>query len=198
MNGRSDLVLYLRRSREAVWRAVDGVDEYDARRPLTPSGTNLLGLVKHLATVEYGYVARCSGFAGDLDLPWDDEDDEVNADLWLTPDQSARSIINLHVAVAAHTERAAAALPPDAPATVPWWREPETTFDRLLVHLVAETAQHAGHLEILREQLDGQGDAWDADRSERDASWWAAQVGRIEAAAEPFRGSGATVAAVRA
>jgi uncharacterized damage-inducible protein DinB len=189
-------MLYLGRARESVRRAVDRVDEYDARRPLTPSGTNLLGLVKHLAAVEYVYVSQCSGFPGDLDMPWaSDEAEEVNGDLWLTPDQRAGSITDLYAAVAAHTARAAEALPPDSPATVPWWPESETTFDRLIVHLVSETAQHAGHLEILREHLDGQGDAWDARRPERDALWWSAHVRRVAQAAEPFRGSGSTVAA---
>ena len=46
-------------------------------------------------------------------------------------------------------------LPLDAPASVPWWRTPETDLHTLLVHMAVETARHAGHLDILREQLDG-------------------------------------------
>jgi len=181
---------YLRRSRRAVLRAVDGVGEYDARRPMTPTGTNLLGIVKHLAIVELEYVASCAGYASDLGTPWvGTTDEEDNSDLWLAADESAQDVIALYVAVGEHTERAAADLPAHAPATVPWWSEPETTFDRLLVHLVAETAQHAGHLEILREGVDGQGDTWDESRPERDAAWWAALREQITAAAEAHRDS---------
>lgn len=193
---RDDSVEYLRRAHRAVLRAVHGVSEYDARRPLTPTGSNLLGIVKHLAIVELEYVASCAGFASDLGTPWEDTTDvEDNSDLWLTADESAEDVIALYVAVGEHTARAAAELPSDATVTVPWWSEPEATFDRLLVHLVAETAQHAGHLEILREGIDGQGDAWDEQRTERDGAWWTALVERIDAAARAHRDSGARVTA---
>ncbi|WP_286930399.1 MULTISPECIES: DinB family protein [Aeromicrobium] len=196
MSGRETSLHYLQRGHRAVLRAVHGVDEYDARRPLTPTGTNLLGLVKHLAIVELEYVASCAGFRSDLGTPWETTTgEEDNSDLWLTADESAQSVVDLYVAVGDHTARACAELPEDAPAKVPWWSEPDTSFDYLLVHMVSETAQHAGHLEILREGLDGQGDAWDESRSERDAAWWAALNERITAAAEPFRGSGAVVTA---
>lgn len=193
MNGRELSMHYLRRGHAAVLRTVDGVGEYDARRPLTPTGTNLLGVVKHLALVEHEYVAGCAGFPTDLGPVWALHEESSNADLWLKADESAAWVIDLYLAVAEHTERAAAALPQDAPATVPWWSEPEVTFEHVLVHLVAETAQHAGHLEILREGLDGQGDTWDEERTERDDAWWAALLDRISAAAESYRDSGTRV-----
>lgn len=186
---------YLQRGHRAVLRAVHGVDEYDARRPLTPTGTNLLGLVKHLAIVELEYVASCAGFPSDLGTPWASIEEDSNGDLWLTSDESAQTYLDLYVAVGEHTARACAELPPDAPVTVPWWGEPETTFDALMVHLVSETAQHAGHLEILREGIDGQGDTWDESRTERDEAWWSALLERIGAAAEVHRDAGRTVTA---
>lgn len=196
MDHRRQLLHYLERTRGDVLRAVAGVDEFDARRALTPSGTNLLGLVKHLATVENGYV-RCTAFPSRIEPPWaDDESMEANAELWLTPDQTADEILDLYAAVALETEDAARRLPPDAPATVRWWREPGTTFDRLLVHLVAETAQHAGHLEILREGLDGQGDRWDERDPDRGADWHTQYRRAIDDAAEPFRDRGLRVRAV--
>lgn len=198
MRGREISLEYLRRGRRSVLRAVHGVDEYDARRPLTPTGTNLLGIVKHLAIVELEYVASCAGFASDLGTPWETTTgEEDNSDLWLAAGESAQDVVGFYVAVGGHTERAAEELPAESPATVPWWSEPGTTFERLLVHLVAETAQHAGHLEILREGLDGQGDTWDEARPERDEAWWSALLERIAAAAEPYRGSGARVTAPR-
>ncbi|MCD9155433.1 DinB family protein [Aeromicrobium duanguangcaii] len=195
MIDRQTCLEYLRRNRRAVLRAVHGVPEYDARRPLTRSGTNLLGVVKHLALVELEYVSDCAGFPCDLGSPWKEADEAINGDLWLTADESAESVIALYVAAGEHTERAAATLPIDSPATVPWWSKGDTTFDRLLVHLVSETAQHAGHLDILREGIDGQGDTWDETRTYRDDAWWSALLSRIAAAAEPFRGSDSRVAA---
>ncbi len=185
---------YLREARGEVLRAVHGVDEYEARRPLTRSGTNLLGIVKHLAIVEHDYVATRAGYSEVIAPRWDVAADQAdNFDLWLTADESAAEIIDYYLAVARNTERAAADLPADATVTVPWWTPPESTFDRLLVHLVAETAQHAGHLDILREGIDGQGDAWDEVRPERDEAWWSRLWAEIAAAAEGYRNAGATV-----
>jgi hypothetical protein len=67
---KADLHRYLRTAREAVMWKLDGLGEYDVRRPLTPTGTNLLGLVKHLATVEFGYFGDCFGRPGDEPMPW--------------------------------------------------------------------------------------------------------------------------------
>ncbi len=194
MGDRDVTMHYLRRARRDVARALDGVDEYDARRPLTPSGSNLLGLVKHLASVEHEYVTTCAGFPTDRRLSWvEDGSMEENADLWLTEDESAAWVLDLYAVVAKQTERAAAALPPDSPAKVPWWAKSSTTFDTLLMHITSETAQHAGHLEIMRELLDGQGDRGDAQAADRDAAWWTAYRQGVFRAAQPFKGRGRTV-----
>ena len=55
------LVEYLQSARDAMVWKVEGLSEYDARRPMTPTGTNLLGLVKHLASVELGYFGDTFG-----------------------------------------------------------------------------------------------------------------------------------------
>ena len=65
-----DLRRYLQQARDTRVRALDGVGEHDARRPLTPSGTNLLGLVKHLAGIESGYLGGRVGRPSPLRLPW--------------------------------------------------------------------------------------------------------------------------------
>src|SRR6266699_2528708 len=91
----ADLHRYLRRAREAVLWKLDGLSEYDVRRPLTPTGTNLLGLVKHLATMEYGYFGDCFGRPPGEPLPWVGEDAEPNADLWATAGGS-RPVVDRH------------------------------------------------------------------------------------------------------
>jgi hypothetical protein len=69
-NPKADLHGYLRGARDAVLRKLDGLDEYDVRRPLVATGTNLLGLVKHLATVEWGHFGAAFGRPFEESLPW--------------------------------------------------------------------------------------------------------------------------------
>jgi Protein of unknown function (DUF664) len=57
---KATLHMYLQRARDALLWKLDGLSEYDIRRPMTPTGTNLLGLVKHLAGIEFGYLGRVS------------------------------------------------------------------------------------------------------------------------------------------
>jgi len=82
---------YLRNQREAVLWKVDGLGERDLRIPLTPTGTNLLGLVKHVASIELGYFGETFGRPSGIPLPWFDDDAEPNADMWATPGESRES-----------------------------------------------------------------------------------------------------------
>jgi hypothetical protein len=78
-----------------LWK-LEGLTEYNVRRPLTPTGTNLLGLVKHLANVEIGYFGATFGRPfGEL-LPWAEEGAETNADMWATAGESRGQIIELY------------------------------------------------------------------------------------------------------
>ena len=67
---KADLHRYLQDAREALLWKLDGLTEYDVRRPMVPTGTNLLGLVKHVASVELGYFGDCFGRPYDEPLPW--------------------------------------------------------------------------------------------------------------------------------
>jgi hypothetical protein len=183
----ADLHRYLQQGRDAMMRTLDGLGDYDIRRPLVPSGTNLLGLVKHLAGVELGYLVESVGREAPV-LPWD-EDGSVwdSADMWATPDQSRDYIEGLYRQAWVLSDASLETVPLDAPAEVAWWppEKRHTTFGHLMVRLVAETAQHAGHAEILRETLDGQAGR---DRDDvGDRQWWADYVARIQAAADTFR-----------
>jgi hypothetical protein len=93
---KDDLHRYLQAGREAVLWKLDGLAEYDVRRPLVPTGTNLLGLVKHLASVEFGYFGDCFDRPHGEELPWWDDDAEPNADMWATPDESRDDIVALY------------------------------------------------------------------------------------------------------
>jgi hypothetical protein len=183
-----DLRHYLQQSRDALLRALDGTSEYDARRPVMPSGTNLLGLVKHLTGIEAGYLGECVGRPVPVRLPWL-EDGSVweNGDMWATADESQAYITGLYREVWAYSDAAIAELPLDTPAEVSWWpaERRRTTFGHLLVRVVAETAQHAGHADIVRETIDGRAGRDHDDVG--DEAWWAAYVGRIQAAADAHR-----------
>src|SRR5215216_1454299 len=92
---KADLQHYLQVARDALLWKLDGVDEYDARRPLVPTGTNLLGLVKHVVGVEAGYRGEVFGRPFPEPLPWLDADAEPNADMWATADETRGDIAGL-------------------------------------------------------------------------------------------------------
>lgn len=183
----ADLHHYLQDSRDSLLRSLDDLSEYDVRRPVMPSGTNLLGLVKHLVSVEASYL-DCVGRPAPFQLPWvDDGSIWQSADMWATADQSRVYIVGLYRTAWAHTDAVISELPLDFPATVSWWPEERraTTFGHLLTRLVAETAQHAGHADIIRETIDGRGGRDQADVG--DAEWWKNYVDDIQADADTFR-----------
>jgi hypothetical protein len=161
--------------------------EYDLRRPLTPTGTNLLGLVKHLAGLEYGYLGGCLGRPAPEKLSWVEDDSIADgADMWARPEESSEYLIGLYRRAAAHADAAIDALRLDSPAQVPWWSEPDTTLGVLLIRMVAETAQHAGHADIVRELIDGRAGNTQ-DQLGDDPAFWDRFTGRIRAAADEFK-----------
>ncbi|MFQ6172441.1 DinB family protein [Oryzobacter sp. R7] len=183
----ADLRQYLQQGRDGVLRALDGLSEHDARRPLVASGTNVLGLVKHLVGIELGYLVTCVGREAPT-VPWDEEGSVwEGGDMWALPTESREYVVGWYRGAWAHADASLAEVPLDTPATVPWWPEDRrnTTFGHLAVRVVAETAQHAGHADILREVVDGRGGRDHDDMG--DAQWWDAYVARIQAAADTFR-----------
>jgi uncharacterized damage-inducible protein DinB len=151
------LLRYLRSAGDALLWKLDGCSEYDVRRPLLPTGTNLLGLVKHVAGVEAGYLGDVFGRPFPEPMPWMAWDAAPNADLWATPDQPREWVVDLYRRVAEHSAETVAALPLDAVGRVPWWSpgSAEVTLHQILVHVIAETGRHAGHADVVRELIDG-------------------------------------------
>jgi uncharacterized damage-inducible protein DinB len=154
---KADLSLYLQHAREALLWKLDGLSEYDVRRPLVPTGTNLLGLVKHVASVEAGYLGATFGRPFGEPLPWLSEDAEPNADMWATAEESRDDIAAFYRRVWAHSDATIEALPLDTLGRVAWWSADrnEVTLHRILIHMIAETDRHAGHADIVRELIDG-------------------------------------------
>nr|WP_205709392.1 DinB family protein [Kineococcus siccus] len=182
---------YLQEGRDAVLWKLEGLAEHDVRRPLTPTGTNLLGLVKHLAGVEAGYFGEVFGREFPEPLPWTDDDAEPNADMWATAQESPADVVALYRRVWEHSDATITALPLDAPGEVRWWR-PESrsvTLQRILLHVVAETHRHAGHADLVRELVDGQAGvrAGNDNLPAGDAAWWAGYRARLQSVADAVR-----------
>jgi uncharacterized damage-inducible protein DinB len=181
------LLRYLQEGRDALLWKLDGITEYDARRPLVPTGTNLLGLVKHVASVEAGYLGDVFGRPFPEPLPWLEEDAEPNADLWATLDETREEIMALYRRVWAHSDATIEQLHLAAPGRVPWWsvERADVTLHQILVHMIAETQRHAGHADIVRELVDGSAGmrATNSNLPDVDRAWWENYRARLEAVA---------------
>jgi hypothetical protein len=184
------LLAKLREARAAVVASLDGLDEYDVRRPMTASGTNLLGLVKHLVGCEHVYLSESFGRPAPDVLSWV-EDGSIwhGADMWATADESREHILGLYERACAQGDETVGSLDLDAPASVAHWPEERraTTLGFLLVRTVEETGHHAGHADICRELIDGRGGS---DHDMHDEDGWRQYVARVQAAADAFRPPG--------
>lgn len=188
MDEKEILARYLGAAREALLWKVDGLTERELRCPRTPTGTNLLGLVKHCTSVEAEYFGPCLGRDHGIAMPAVDFGADPNGDLYATASESAAEIIARCREVGAYVDATIAELPLDAPAHVPWWGEQAaTTFRRLLVHVLADVSRHAGHADILRELIDGAaGLRASNDNLGEPDDGWPAHVARLEVIADGF------------
>jgi hypothetical protein len=183
-----------------LWK-LEGLSEYDIRRPLTPSGTNLLGLVKHLTITEAWYFGEVFGRPSPERFPWRDGDADARsdesrlaalfehkwrlADMWATEDESRAEIVERYRRACAHSDETIAVLDIDAPGHVAWWPRPDVKLFNILVHVLTETSRHAGHADILREQLDGALGTTPGDTAltGREPAFWEQHRATIERAA---------------
>ncbi len=175
---------YLRWVREALVWKLDGLSEYDVRRPLTSTGTNLLGLVKHSAIWDSRYFGEVFDRQFGETLPrWDDES-ASGTDFWATEHESRSDIVGLYHRVWSHTDATIEALDLDVVGYVPWWQEEVPLFN-VMVHCLSDTTRHAGHADILREGLDGTigVDPASPPRYGRDEAFWRDRCATIERAA---------------
>ena len=184
---KADLRRYLQVAREALVWKLEGLSEYDIRRPMTPTGTNLLGLVKHASGVELGYFGEVFGRPSDEPMPWFDEGAEPNADMWATPEESCDDVVGLYRRTWTHADATIEALPLDAIGSVSWWPEErrEVTLHRILVHVITDLDRHAGHADIIRELIDGSAglSAGNHNLPRAEQDWWVSYRDRLEHAA---------------
>ncbi|WP_460394849.1 DinB family protein [Actinophytocola sediminis] len=185
---KTDLHSYLQEGRDALLWKLDGLSEYDIRRPLTPTGTNLLGLVKHVASCEAGYLGDTFDRPFGQDLPWFAPDAEPNADMWATAAESRADIVGLYRQVWANSDETIRTTALEAVGRVPHWpaERQRITLHRALTHMIVETHRHAGHADIVRELVDGAAGmlAGKDNLPAGDRQWWADYRDRVEKSAQ--------------
>jgi uncharacterized damage-inducible protein DinB len=193
-DAKTDLRSDLQEAREALLWKLDGLSEYDIRRPLVPSGTSLLGLVKHMTDVELGYFGKTFGRPSADQSPWDGAD--PNSDMFAKPDESREFITGRYRRAWAHADATIDELPLDAIGRVPWWAPDrnEVTLHQILSHVATETARHAGHADIIRELIDGAAGltAQNSNMPTEDEAWWQGFRERVERAARGASGRSST------
>lgn len=147
---KESLHVSLDRHRDVVLWKVEGPSDEQLRRPMTPSGTNLLGLVKHLGSVEYGWFCETFGRESES-IPFDEGNPD--ADMRAEPDETTAEILEYYRRARAAADRVIDELDLDDVGTA-WFGE-TVSMRWVLIHMLEETARHAGHMDILRELIDG-------------------------------------------
>ena len=184
-DGKADLHRYLQDAREALLWKLEGLSEYDVRRPLVPSGTNLLGLVKHVTACELGYLGDTFGRPSADQMPWDESD--PMSDMFASPSESRDLITDLYRRAWAHSDATIGTLALDAIGHVPWWPDnrSEVTLHKILVHMIAETDRHVGQADIVRELIDGATGLRNGNdnMAAGDQAWWESYRSRLERSA---------------
>jgi hypothetical protein len=181
---------YLQDVREVLLWKLEGLSDYDIRRPMTSTGTNLLGLVKHCAGLECRYFGEVADrpFPGWHDLDWHEDDDaELSGHMYASAAESREQVTDFYRRVWAHSDATIADLALDARGSVPWWPEEvrHPTLHHLLVHMIEETARHAGHADIIREAIDGAAGLVEgvSNMPEADAVAWKQHYDKLESIA---------------
>jgi hypothetical protein len=183
---KATMLRYLDVGRDSLLWKLEGLSEYDLRRPLTPTGTNLLGLVKHVASIELGYFGDVFGRPSGIPLPWFEDDAPPNADMWAAAAETTGDIVDLYRRAREHSDATINELDLDAVGQVPWWGEHGTvTLHQILVHVTTETHRHAGHADIVRELIDGAVGlrAGGLNLPEGDQTWWSEYRNQVEESA---------------
>jgi uncharacterized damage-inducible protein DinB len=188
---KSALRHYLQSDRDALLWKLDGLSERDLRMPRTPTGTNLLGIVKHMANVEIGYFGDT--FGREWSTPEErvsDEDLEADpqADWYATESETAAGIIDLYRRVWSFADATIEDLPLEAVGRVPWWSADRNTvtLGRIVVHVMADLSRHVGQADILRETIDGRAGLRSGVSNLPEEQDWQEYVAKLTALAERY------------
>jgi hypothetical protein len=140
----------LNRHRDAVVWKLQGLDDTELRRATLPSGNTLLGMVKHLATWEYIWICRTFGHPTEQ-LPIDEGDDY--ADVRIDPGDSTAGILAFYSRSRAAADQVIGGVDLDEAGTTMFGDTVSLRW--AVIHILEDTARHAGHIDIMRELIDG-------------------------------------------
>lgn len=180
---KTELHRLLREARIANLTTLEGLGEFDLRRPLTPTGTNLLGVVKHLGGMEYGYLGETFGRYLARPVPGDDDPDHLG-DMWARADETSDDIVGWYRQACDHADATIESLELDDAGSVPHWSAPnQVTLSEMMLRVVAEELRHGGHLDVARELVGGTA----TSNTPHSPQWWAAHTAHLHEVAEAFR-----------
>ena len=140
------LSAFLDQQREVVLWKLDGLTDDQLRQPITPGGLYLLGLVKHLATGEYYWLCDLFG------RPSEPRSLAASDDVQLDPGDTADSVLGYYTRARTASDQAIVELDLDTTATT--WLGDTVSFRWAILHMIEETARHAGHADLIRERID--------------------------------------------
>jgi Protein of unknown function (DUF664) len=146
---------YLCGARETLVWKLEGLGDYDLRRPLTPTGTNLLGLVKHSTATHLAYFGEVFGRTSGATESRFSSGEGPAAEFWATADESKEDIVGRYRAAWSFADATITELALEATGHVWWWGDDPVSLHHVLVHVTADTQRHAGHADIVRELIDG-------------------------------------------
>lgn len=182
---------YLQGARDVLLWKLEGLSDRDQRLPLTPTGTNLLGLVKHALNTEVIYFGLTFG------REWPTPDELVSPDdpdpltgWYASETETAAGIIGLYRRVQAFADETIDALPLETIGHVAHWGGKAVTLHEIMVHKTVDLQRHAGHADILREQLDGSVGLLPSYGNVPAATDWPTHNRRLTAIADRFDGRG--------
>jgi uncharacterized damage-inducible protein DinB len=147
---KTTLLAALQSHRDVMLWKLEGLSDKEIRRAMVPSGTSLLGLVKHLANAEYGWF--CETFGRPTE-PLTDISQDPEADMRAAEGETTEEIVAFYRRAWAAADAAILELPLDETGTS--YSDKTVSLRWVLVHMIEDTVRHAGHADILRELIDG-------------------------------------------
>ena len=178
---------YLQGARDVLLWKLEGLSERDMRLPRTPTGTNLLGIVKHALNTEVIYFGPTFG------REWPTPEELVSADdpdplagWYATETETAAGIVDLYRRVQAFADETIDAIPLDAIGYVAHWGGAEVSLHEIMVHKTVDLQRHAGHADVLRQQFDGSVGLLPGHSNLPDDTDWPAHLQRLTAIAHRF------------
>jgi Protein of unknown function (DUF664) len=140
------LLAFLDQQRDVVLWKLEGLTDDQLRQPITPNGLYLLGLVKHLATGEYYWLFDLFG------RPSEPRSLAASDDVRLDPGDTTDSVLGYYTRARTASDHAISELDLDTTATT--WLGDTVSFRWAILHMIEETARHAGHADLIREHID--------------------------------------------